>query len=214
LCRLAPLRHVESDLNFLDWLESRYSTGELKPQLNAQMKIGTEGPYLVLAPGATWTAKEWPLSKWLDLVVALLEVPGPSIKILAPPGREDEWARPWAENKNTRLEVMPSMSLADVKNRLANAAGLITVDGGVMHMAVALGIPTLAIFGPTDPDIWFPYEKMGPYRVLALKPECHPCHRHQCDEFICLPELATGQVFQAAQELFGFNWGAASEVVP
>jgi ADP-heptose:LPS heptosyltransferase len=79
---------------------------------------------------------------------------------------------------------------------------LIAVDGGVMHAAVGLQVPTLALFGPTDPRLWFPYEDSGPFRVLATRPPCHPCDRHACDAFICLPDLAPATVVAAARDLF------------
>ena len=83
-----------------------------------------------------------------------------------------------------------------------------------MHMGVALGVPTLGLFGPTDPTIWFPYESMGPYRVLMHKPHCHPCDRHECGEFICLPELKPADVQAAALDLFGQSTTDSAEVLP
>jgi ADP-heptose:LPS heptosyltransferase len=70
-----------------------------------------------------------------------------------------------------------------------------------MHAAVAMRIPTVALFGPTDPRLWFPYERLGPYRVLATRPACHPCHRHTCDAWICLPELPVSDVAAAVAGL-------------
>lgn len=201
LCRLAPLTHCETGLSFVDWLPTRYQTGELKPQLKRLVTEAAE-PYLVLAPAATWPAKEWPLDHWRSLVDNLLSVPRLKLKILVPPGRAGEWTDSFGEQSQQRLEVLPPLALERVKNLLSQARGLITVDGGVMHMSVALGVPTLALFGPTDPDIWFPYNSMGPFQVMALRPHCHPCDRHQCDEFICLPDLAAEGVTVAAKALF------------
>ncbi len=72
-----------------------------------------------------------------------------------------------------------------------------------MHAAVGLGVPVLALFGPTDPDIWFPYAAAPLSRVLATRPACHPCDRHVCPaaEFVCLPGLAPDAVLAALDEL-------------
>jgi len=59
-----------------------------------------------------------------------------------------------------------------------------------MHTAVAMSRPTVALFGPTLPEIWFPYERMGPFRVLCTRPDCHPCNVHDCNDFICLPAIS------------------------
>lgn len=74
-----------------------------------------------------------------------------------------------------------------------------------MHAAVGFGIPTLALFGPTDPKIWFPYMESGPFRVLARAPHCHPCDLHECREFICLPDLEPVAVLDALDSLMAEN---------
>jgi ADP-heptose:LPS heptosyltransferase len=53
---------------------------------------------------------------------------------------------------------------------MAAAAAVVSVDGALVHAAVGLGRPTLALFGPTDARVWFPYGEFGPYRVLQAKP--------------------------------------------
>jgi ADP-heptose:LPS heptosyltransferase len=211
LCRLAPLTHLESGLPFLKWLAGQFQPGQLRPKLSAAKAITgkrskAQDSYLVLAPGATWPTKEWSLGHWQTLVKSLLAIPGPRLKILIPPGREAEWSSPWSGEVGERLELLPPLSLNDIKSELAGSEGFLTVDGGVMHMAVALGVPTLALFGPTDPNIWFPYEQMGPFRVLATKPKCHPCDLHQCSDFVCLPALTVDYVLKEVRSLFASCW--------
>ncbi len=214
LCRLAPLTHAESGLDFLAWLGENFAPGDLKPRLGAAAAPHSADPFWVLAPCATWPAKEWPAEHWQQLVQELSAGNGPKLKILLPPGRESAWNHLVKGCHPERVEVLPSMELPAVKNLLAQASGLISVDGGVMHMGVALGIATLGLFGPTDPSIWFPYEKMGPYRVLLHKPHCHPCDLHECGNFICLPELSVAQVATAARELFGSQPRSEAGVTP
>jgi len=213
LCRLAPLTHVESGRDFLDWIGEEFAPGELRPRLAATASGPTLPPYWVLAPGATWPTKEWPAKAWRQLVEELAAGAGPRLKILLPPGRTDQWVGLGQGLPAERVEVLPSLSLTAVKDLLALARGLLSVDGGVMHMGVALGTPTVALFGPTDPRIWFPYEALGPFRVLALRPPCHPCDRLQCDAFICLPELTVAEVVTAVHEVFGQTAGATGKGV-
>ncbi len=217
LCRLAPLTHAESGLDFLTWLAQEYRAGELKPRLGTvsgnatPIEVTAGDTYWVLAPGATWAAKEWPSAHWRELASELTseltselaEGPAPRLKILLPPGQEIRWRDTFAGLDEERVAVLPSMSVPEVKELLAASAGLISVDGGVMHIGVALGVPTLGLFGPTDPNIWFPYEEMGPFEVLALKPDCHPCDLHECGAFICLPDLKPASVRDSAVALFG-----------
>ena len=75
-------------------------------------------------------------------------------------------------------------------------------DSGITHVAASLGIPTVALYGPTDPDIWGP---RGPY-VSVLTPHipCSPCTKeilHQCSSLACLRALSVNSVVKKALEL-------------
>ncbi len=200
LARLAPLTHAETGLDFLSWLVENFSPGQLKPELGKDDQAGGT-PYLLLAPGATWPAKEWPRSHWQELVGRLVAESGLPVRVLVPPGREETWGALGAGYERAEVEVLPRLPLVAVKRVLSAARTVVSVDGGVMHMAVGLGVPTVGLFGPTDPATWFPYEEMGPYRVLAQAPPCFPCDRHECDEFICLPELPADRVAAVVLQL-------------
>lgn len=208
LVRLAPLTHVESGLDFLTWFAVRNLRAApiLAPRPAASARaaalleaagLPAEAPFLLLAPGATWATKQWPAGHWRSLTARLESFWDGSVFELTPPGGGQGTGIPVG-----RGGVLPALPLADVLDLLAASAGLITVDGGVMHAAVGLRIPTLALFGPTDPRLWFPYADSGPFRVLATRPSCHPCDRHVCDAFICLPDLAPDDVLSAARDLF------------
>lgn len=213
LCRLAPLTHVETGLAFADWLPTQYEAGNLKPRLSrpaigpragemlAVLGIGPETPFLLLAPSATWPSKEWPLSRWEELVPLLLEIPEVRLAVAVAPGREDQWSSLASLIPPDRGGVLPSLALSEVLAVTARARALVTADGGVMHAAVGLDVPTLALFGPTDPDIWFPYVGTGAFQVLARAPQCHPCDLHECGAFICLPDLEPAVVRESLDAL-------------
>jgi len=208
LTRLAPLMHVESGLDFLTWFtgRNRRAAPSLAPRAGASARaaallnaagLPAEAPFLLLAPGATWATKQWPLGHWRSLAARLDSFWNGSVFVLSPPGGGPATGIPVG-----RGGVLPVLALDDVLDLLAASAGLITVDGGVMHAAVGLRVPTLALFGPTDPRLWFPYADSGPFRVLATRPPCHPCDLHACDAFICLPDLAPEDVLSAARDMF------------
>jgi ADP-heptose:LPS heptosyltransferase len=214
LARLAPLRHQPTGLAFLDWLPTAFAPGQLRPRvaapapagtpvapLLASLGAGTRG-YTLLAPGATWPTKEWPAPHWRELAGTLADTSDGAVVILGPPGGDPHDALASAVPAG-RGGLLPPLSLADALRVVAGARRVISADGGIMHAAVAMGVPTLALFGPTDPAIWFPYEGLGPFRVLATRPPCAPCHRHHCDAFICLPDLRPEVVLAAAAELPG-----------
>ena len=209
LCRLGPLTHVETGLSFADWLSTQFSPGELKPNLGPgpaksrrhtcleSLGIGSGEPFLLLAPCATWESKEWPRARWEELISLLVEQTGLPLVVMVAPGKEKTWSGLAELIPEDRGGVLPTLPLPEALAVTAAAGALVTVDGGIMHAAVGMGVPTLAVFGPTDPAIWFPYEKSGPYRVLARKPHCHPCDLHECPAFVCLPELEPAEVWRS-----------------
>lgn len=211
LSRLAPLVHAESGLGFVAWFtrEQVPALPRLGPRPQAPARVaaqlraaGLPGdvPFVVLAQGATWASKRWPSPHWGALAAGLLERWPGSVVALTPPG-EDGAADAGVRPVPGRLAVLPPVPLPTALDLLATAALVVSVDGGIMHAAVGLGAPTLALFGPTDPRLWFPYAADPRFRVLAERPPCHPCDRHACDAFICLPGLPPAAVLGAASSL-------------
>jgi len=126
--------------------------------------VGSSGAAILLHPGSKWPDKAWPASRWSELAVALRERRRGEVLVVSPPG-EDEQAHRIAEEAGG-LRVLPPLGLRALFGVLSQAGLYVGNDGGILHAAVALGTPSLGLFGPTEPEIWFPYEKLGPYRVL------------------------------------------------
>jgi len=215
LGRLAPLVHVESGLDFLSWFQREYKGVNLGPNLPREFWLPKTPEYLesfadffsnkpiVLAPGATWSSKEWPVSHWGKLIEGLLDQTDRPLLVVQPPGNGTSWADLGLKIPASRGGLMPVLDLSEVLGVLSHAGVLVSVDGGVMHTAVGLGIPTIGLFGPTDPNLWFPYSNAGPFCVLTSEAHCAPCHLHQCDNFICLPDLKPGQVLESVLKYTG-----------
>lgn len=213
LCRLGPLTHVETGLGFADWLSNSFGPAELKPHLGhgpalslqatglESLGVESAGSYLLLAPCATWASKEWPTARWGEFISLLLEKTDLPLVVMVAPGKEKTWSDMGQLIPENRGGVLPPLPLPGAMAVTASARALVTVDGGIMHTAVGMDVPTLAIFGPTDPSIWFPYEKTGPFRVVARVPHCHPCDLHECSAFICLPDLEPADVWRSLAPL-------------
>jgi len=214
LARLSPLIHAESQLPFLKWVENHYNGQFLSPFLPQNFwaekpGLGLEAsgndnnhPSIVLAPGATWPSKEWPLSNWEKLIENLLEATDHQLLVIQPPA-SDQWISLGGLIPPNRGRLLPVMNLEQVLGVISRSALLVSVDGGIMHAGVGLGVPTIGLFGPTDPSLWFPYEKSGPYKVMTSRAQCAPCHLHKCDDFICMPELLPGPVMNQCLNLIG-----------
>ncbi len=214
LCRLAPLRHEETGLPFLAWMARGEGPGAWRPMLPrlaagpdersllAAAGLDGEAPYIVAAPAATWPSKEWPRGHWNVALAEMRNKTGRQVAIIAPPGSGGRWSGLKTDPAGG-VAILEPRPLGPILHLLGGADGLVTVDGGVMHAAVAMGVPTVALFGPTDPDLWFPYEQDDTCRVLATRPPCHPCDLHTCDAFVCLPDLAPARVVDAVVAVCG-----------
>jgi ADP-heptose:LPS heptosyltransferase len=157
-------------------------------------------PGVLLHLAATQPSKEWPPELAAGLVTRLARAGVPVLLSTAPhrPAPSLEVAAR-AGGAAHRLGPMPLRELLAIA---AGAAAVVSVDGAVAHAGVALGRPTVALFGPTDPGIWFPYEGFGPYRVLHAGVDCGACDRVACPERRCMRGLDPQAVLQAVQALW------------
>jgi ADP-heptose:LPS heptosyltransferase len=115
--------------------------------------INPAGPTL-LHIGAGGESKRWPLDRWLALASSLSQ-PGVHVELIA---GEVEQERVSARDRQAFLSAGGRFieSLNDLATAIERARLFIAGDTGPTHLAAALRIPTLALFGPTDPALWAP----------------------------------------------------------
>ncbi len=118
----------------------------------------------LLHPGSKWAHKAWPRDRWPELGRRLSEAGMGPLRVVRPPG--EEGVTEWICQRLPEAEPLPQMDLRSLLVYLSQVRFYIGNDGGILHAAVALGRPTVGLFGPTDPQIWFPYAEWGPYRVI------------------------------------------------
>ncbi|HVV60623.1 MAG TPA: lipopolysaccharide heptosyltransferase II [Pseudolabrys sp.] len=110
---------------------------------------GEKRPVVTLAPGAVGAGKAWPVSHFAQLARALA-ADGASIWILGGP-HETELAKEIMSLGGNAVRDLTGNDLRDAILALAAADVAVTNDSGLMHVAAAIGAPTVAIFGPTSP---------------------------------------------------------------
>lgn len=111
---------------------------------------------VVLHPGSGGKRKIWPLARWWELIGWLDErYQGPIVLSLGP---ADDYLRTFAEEARETLGVclFSEAKLPHLASLLSESALYVGNDSGVSHLAAAVGIPTVVIFGPTDPKVWGP----------------------------------------------------------
>jgi ADP-heptose:LPS heptosyltransferase len=75
---------------------------------------------------------------------------------------------------------------------------MVSNDCGPMHLAPAVGTPAVGIFGPGQPEIWFPYREDSGHRAVQASIECIQCGRDYCSKMDCMRAVTVEEVFRAA----------------
>jgi len=75
------------------------------------------------------------------------------------------------------------------------------VDSGPLHMAAAVGVPAVALFGPTDERIWGPWGEG--HRVITKRLSCYPCKPHKCGNNECMKKINVDEVIDVLEQKIG-----------
>ncbi len=154
------------------------------------------GPYLLLSPTAGWGAKEWPIPAYHQLTERL-EAAGHTVLLNAGSATDPAAS---AIARGTRARVV-SPSLRDFITLTRHAALVIGGDTGPVHLAAALGVPTLALFGPTDParnGPHFPRASSGAHYTILRHPASRTDYRRHRATERGLASITVEEVFRAA----------------
>jgi len=144
-----------------------YVTPAAQDEAARKHGFGPETTEVFIHPGATWPWRLWPSERWPQLI-RLLEESGSRVRVnvVTPPGDGTALARGIAGSTPT-VRVLPPMGLRELMATLTHGSLYVGNDGGVLHMAVALGVPTVGLFGGENrPEEWFPYGHLGPFRPV------------------------------------------------
>jgi len=136
-----------------------------------------DAPFVLFLHGTTWDTKHWPELYWRQLAERMI---GQGLEVRLPWGNPAEKAR--AERIAVGLDnavVLPKLNLAGVARVLASAQGCVAVDTGLGHLAAALDVPTLSLFGPTNPGLTGAYGR-SQVHLAAEYPACAPCLQKKC----------------------------------
>ncbi|HZC34153.1 MAG TPA: glycosyltransferase family 9 protein [Chthoniobacterales bacterium] len=124
------------------------------PRLFVERQLSSRSRF-VFHVGSGSPTKNWPTIRWAGLA-AKLEERFDELLLVSGEADETYTAEFLRQYRNANLNVRSNLPVLDLAHELAAADLFIGHDTGVTHLAAALGIPTIALFGPTDPMIWRP----------------------------------------------------------
>jgi heptosyltransferase-2 len=152
----------------------------------------------ISSTAAFGTAKEWGLSYYMQLIKKLINFNHNITVLLMGSKAEYERIQPLAEVKGNVLNLAGVLSLRETMAAIAKCSLFISNDSGLMHVASALRIPQLALFGSTRPERTGPLHDQA--RIFYQKAACAPCNfRHCPHEHSCMKNIPVDVVFLAAE---------------
>jgi heptosyltransferase-2 len=172
------------------------------PRLRKEPTIvtGWRGLVLAICPGAEYgPAKRWPVENFVAVAKHFMETRKAKIVLLGAPvdmPLAGEFVRllPNVENR------VGKTTLSQFIAALVSARLVLCNDSGAMHLASALGVPTLAVFGSTEPQLTGPMGARS--RALRHHVPCSPCFLRECPiDFACMRSISAEMAIASAEAL-------------
>ena len=152
--------------------------------------------YIILNPGAGWGAKQWPPERYGEVAKRLARETGLGSLVNTGPGEENLTRTVQMTSQGAATPI--SCSPLELVSIMRFARLLIGGDTGPMHLAAALRIPVVAIFGPTDPSRTGPF---GTRSAVLRNPNSQTIRSHRSSPDFAMLEISPDEVVGAALDL-------------
>ena len=158
---------------------------------------GLPRPVVAVNPGARWQTKRWPAEHFADVAERALGRTAGSAIVLGGPGEEPIADGVAARMPSCYANFCGRTSLRQLAALLQTCDLLLTNDSGPMHLAAAVGTPTVSIFTCTSPVRAAP---TGPMHCVAqTSVTCKASYRKTCEQMVCMQELTADKVLPTLQ---------------
>jgi heptosyltransferase-2 len=207
--RTPQIKTVHQSLYYLEMLKAlgfRYSdtavqlTPTEQQKLSAERLLGQFGiaghrPVIGMAPGAAYgPAKRWFPERFAAVADRLAERFSCPVVLFGSAGDRASTEAVQSTAKSTLIDIAGKTNLDDAIALIARCDLFVTNDSGLMHVAGALGVPTVSIFGSTNPQTTYP---LGERTLIIRRPvDCSPCLKKECPtDFRCMDLVTVDEVY-------------------
>ncbi len=157
-----------------------------------------------IIPAGGWESKRCDAVKWVEICGAITKKYNARFLILWGPGDEKDAEYIKLHLKEKAL-LAPKTELAAMTGLMSFCKIIIANDSGPMHLSAAMGIPTLGIFGPTNPKGHGPYSPTSDY-VIKEDLFCIVCNKLVCPyKHECMLELPVDKVLEKIEKILNIN---------
>jgi heptosyltransferase I len=158
-------------------------------------EFGLGGRFAILNPGAGWGAKQWPAERYAEVARTLGRE---GVRSLVNFGPGEESLAQQVEQQAEGHAIAAQFTISQLIAVTRHASFFIGGDTGPLHLAAALKIPVVALFGPTDPARTGPY---GTRSIVLRDPNSVTSHKRIRDTEAGLMNIFSEQVIAAARQL-------------
>jgi heptosyltransferase II len=158
------------------------------------------GPAVALGPGSVGASKRW---TYYPEAARLFVARGLDVWVVGGPD-EKPLAQEIVATAGTGVRDLTSTDLRNGVLAMAAASVAISNDSGLMHIAAAIGTPTMGIFGPTSPYLWAPLNGLAAtVQQTKSKLSCQPCQSTICrmNDHRCMRDIAAVDVVEIAERV-------------
>ncbi|MFQ5657424.1 MAG: lipopolysaccharide heptosyltransferase II [Candidatus Methylomirabilales bacterium] len=160
--------------------------------------VQPEESLVAFNPGSTYgSAKRWPADRYAALADRLVESLGVRILLMGAQGDQTVARRVRSSSRQPEriVDLSGRTEIQLLAALLKRCAVFVTNDTGAMHIGAAVGVPVVAIFGPTDPHATSP---TGRYLLVRQPVPCSPCLLRECPiDHRCMTGISVDQVFSS-----------------
>ena len=160
-------------------------------------EVGEGKRIVALCPATTWAQKHWTESGWAELADRLISQHGAAPVFMGSPADEELVSRIQSMMKCQAASAVGKTTLNQAAALIRSSQLAVTVDTGLMHIALALNCPTIAVFGPTR---WQHLSGKETLRIVVKELRCMPCMRHPtCKQYDCMRAIRAQDILEAAK---------------
>jgi lipopolysaccharide heptosyltransferase II len=153
-----------------------------------------------IIPSGGWTSKRCDKGKWVEICRSILQKYRVKFLILWGPGDEID-ANYIKDNLYNKAILSPKTTIMRLSALIKNCDLVIANDSGPMHISAALGVPTLGIFGPTNPEHHGPYSMNSDY-VIKDDLFCIICNKLECPyHHECMFQLDNNKILEKLEKI-------------
>jgi lipopolysaccharide heptosyltransferase II len=187
------------------YMPIRASSEQWVAELFCRQGISEGMPLVALHPGASCPSKIWPHERFAQVADALSRQYGCTTIVVAGPADRGLSERVVRAMRSPVINLAGQTSLSQLASVLKRCRLFVSNDSGPVHLACAVGVPVVAIFGRNQPGLsplrWKPLGERD--RILHKDVGCIECYAHNCAKgFKCLSAVTVGEVVAAAQGIW------------